>query len=191
MWDPVSSTEKDGARVHGRRYSGLPMTRRMTRASGPRVHERGHKRLDGVLDFVAFSARPMPLLTLLDEDPRRIVALLDAEVCSLYFLEGDKRELVMRGNVGFSNAAIGQVRLRVGEGITGEAVEYMRPVSSETAEHHATYKHFAELGEERFPVFLAVPVRGKNGPLGALVVQRSERPFEDRDLELLSVMGGL
>ena len=68
--------------------------------------------------------------------------------------------------------AIGQVRLRVGEGITGEAVEYMRPVSTDTAEQHAAYKHFAELGEERFPVFLAVPIRGKSGPLGALVVQR-------------------
>src|SRR5580704_5021188 len=191
MWDPVSSTEKDGARVHGRRYSGLPMTRRMTRASGPRVHERGNKRLDGVLDFVAFAARPMPLLTLLDEAPRRIVALFQAEVCSLYFLEGDKSELVMRGNVGFSNAAIGQVRLRVGEGITGEAIEYMRPVSTETAEQHAAYKHFAGIGEERFPVFLAVPIPGKAGPLGALVVQRHAVPFNEADIELLALIGGL
>ena len=158
---------------------------------GPRVHEAGNKRLDAVLDFVAFTARPMPLLMLLDEAPRRIAVTLGADVCSLYLLEGDKSELVMRGNVGFSHAAIGQVRLRVGEGITGEAVEYMRPVSSETAEQHARYKHFAELREERFPVFLAVPIRGKSGPLGALVVQREGGPFEDRDVELLSVLGGL
>ncbi len=167
------------------------MTRRMTRPAGPRVHERGNKRLDGVLDFVAFAARPMPLLTLLDEAPRRIVALFEAEVCSLYFLEGDKSELVMRGNVGFSNAAIGQVRLRVGEGITGEAIEYMRPVSTETAEQHAAYKHFAGIGEERFPVFLAVPIPGKAGPLGAVVVQRQTVPFTDADIELLALIGGL
>jgi phosphotransferase system, enzyme I, PtsP len=167
------------------------MTRRMMPAAGPRVHERGNKRLDGVLDFVAFAARPMPLLTLLDEAPRRIVALLEAEVCSLYFLEGDKSELVMRGNVGFSNAAIGQVRLRVGEGITGEAIEYMRPVSTETAEQHAAYKHFAGIGEERFPVFLAVPIPGKAGPLGAVVVQRQAVPFADADIELLALIGGL
>jgi phosphotransferase system enzyme I (PtsP) len=132
----------------------------------------------------------MPLLTLLDEAPRRIAVMFDANVCSLYLLEGDKSELVMRGNVGFANA-IGEVRLRVGEGITGEAVEYMRPVSTDTAEQHSRYKHFAELGEERFPVFLAVPIRGKSGPLGALVVQRQEGAFEDRDIELLSVLGGL
>jgi len=155
------------------------------------VHERGDKRLDAVLDFVAFTARPMPLLTLLDEAPRRIAVILGADVCSLYLLEGDQSELVMRGNVGFTNGAIGQVRLRVGQGITGQAVEYMRPISTGTAEEHGAYKNFPELGEERFPSFLAVPIRGKTGPLGAIVVQRRESPFEDRDVELLSVLGGL
>ena len=133
----------------------------------------------------------MPLLTLLDEAPRRVADLLQADVCSLYVVEGDKSELVMRGNVGFSSAAIGEVRLRIGEGLTGEALEYMRPVSTARAEQSAAYKHFAELGEERFPAFLAVPIRGKSGPLGALVVQRREAAFEDRDVELLSVLGGL
>ncbi|MDP9150752.1 MAG: GAF domain-containing protein [Myxococcota bacterium] len=155
------------------------------------MHERGNRRLDGVLDFVAFSARPMPLLTLLDEAPQRIVTMVAADVCSLYLVEGEQSELVMRGNVGFSSAAIGQVRLRVGEGITGEAVEYMRPISTDTAEQHASYKHFAELGEERFPVFLAIPIRGTSGPVGALVVQRREKAFQERDIELLSALGGL
>jgi phosphotransferase system enzyme I (PtsP) len=163
----------------------------VTRPPRVRVHQRGDKRLDAVLDFVAFTARPMALLTLLDEAPRRVAEMLTADVCSLYLLEGDQSELVMRGNVGFAAGAIGQVRLRVGEGITGEAVEYMRPITTSSAEEHGAYKHFAELGEERFPAFLAVPIRGKAGPLGALVVQRREPPFEDRDVELLSVLGGL
>lgn len=143
------------------------------------------------MDFVAFAVRPMPLLKLLDETPRRVAELLDAEVCSLYVLEGDKSELVMRANVGFTNRAIGQVRLRVGQGITGEAIEYMRPISTQTAEQHAAYKHFAELGEERFPVFLAVPIGGNRGPLGALVLQRQETPFTDADVELVTAIGGL
>src|SRR5260370_7788358 len=108
-------------------------------AAPPRVHQRGNKRLDGVLDFVAFTARPMPLHSLLDEAPRRIAALLEADVCSLYLLEGEKSELVMRGNVGFSNEAIGQVRLRVGEGITGAAAEYIRPLPTHPAHHPTPY----------------------------------------------------
>jgi phosphotransferase system enzyme I (PtsP) len=157
----------------------------------PRVHNRGNRRLDGVLDFVAFAARPMPLVTLLDEAPRRIAMICEADVCSLYLLEGEGSELVMRGNVGFSHRALGQVRLGIGEGITGMAVEYMRPISVDEAEEHEAYKHFEVLGEERFPVFLAVPIRGKSGPLGALVVQRREVTFSDRDVELITVLGAL
>jgi phosphotransferase system enzyme I (PtsP) len=157
----------------------------------PFVHARGDRRLDAVLDFAAFAARPMPLLTLLDEAPRRVASLLLADVCSLYVVEGDKSELVMRGNVGFSGKALGEVRLRIGEGLTGEALEYMRPVSTARAEQSSAYKHFAELGEERFPVFLAVPIHGKAGPLGALVVQRRKAAFAAADIEVLALIGAL
>jgi phosphotransferase system, enzyme I, PtsP len=157
------------------------------------IHDRGNKRLDAVLDFAAFSARPMPLVRLLDEAPKRIASIVEADVCSLYLVEGDGHELVMRGNVGFSPGALGQVRLTVGEGMTGQAVEYLRPVTSERAGTHRAYKHFDELGEEQFPIFLSVPIRGKSGPLGALVVQRRDggEPFGDRDAELLVALGAI
>ncbi len=159
----------------------------------PRMKVRGDRRLDAVLDLLAFFAKPMPLVTLLDEAPRRIANIFDAEICSLYLMEGDGHELVMRANVGFKIDAIGAVRLQVGEGITGSAVEYMRPVSIDAAQEHAAYKHFDELGEERFPVFVAVPLRGESGALGALVLQRAPTgtPFSDRDVELLAAFGAL
>lgn len=157
------------------------------------MHGRGNPRLDAVLDFVAFAAKPMPLVTLLDEAPRRIALIFDADICSLYLVEGDGNELVMRGNVGFTANAIGQVRLQIGEGMTGETVEYLRPVTSDDAMQDAAHKHFDDLGEERFPRFLAIPIRAKAGPLGALVVQRaSAKPiFDDRDVELLAALGAI
>jgi len=159
--------------------------------TAPTIHSRGNKRLDGVIDFVAFAAKPMPLVTLLDEAPRRVAAIFESDVCSLYLVEGDGHELVMRGNVGFSPAAIGQVRLQIGEGMTGEAVEYLRPVSSNHAPEDAAYKYFDVLSEERYPVFVAVPIRGKAGPLGALVIQRASGPFQSADIELLLTMGAV
>ncbi len=147
-------------------------------------------RLEATLEFTAFASRPMPLLSLLDEAPRRIATILRADVCSLYLLEGEG-SLVMRGNVGFTRSALGYVRLAVGEGLTGEAVEYMRPVVADLASKHAAYKHFDELDEERFPVFLAVPLRGKSGPVGVVVVQRKEEPFDSSEVELLVLLGAL
>lgn len=165
----------------------------MSRASAkPRLHDRGSARLDAVVDYVRFAARPMPLVTLLDEAPRRIASIFTADICSLYLLEGEgKGALVMRGNVGWGGSFIGKVRLEVGEGITGQAVEYQRPMSAERAEQHASYKHFAALGEERYPVFLAVPIVGKGGPLGAVVVQRKAKAFTEADVELLTALGAL
>jgi phosphotransferase system, enzyme I, PtsP len=159
--------------------------------SRSKVHARGNKRLDDVMDLVAFASRPMPLARLLDEAPRRIATVFAADVCSLYLLEGGGNELTMRGNVGFSHEALGNVRLAVGEGITGQAVEYMRPISAALAADHASFKRFDELDEERFPVFLAVPIGGRAGPLGAVVVQRHAVPFPDADIELLTALGGL
>jgi phosphotransferase system enzyme I (PtsP) len=155
-----------------------------------RVIGRESERLEATLDFAAFACRPMPLVSLLDEAPRRIAAILRADVCSLYLLEGEG-ELVMRGNVGFRRSVLGQIRLAIGEGITGEAVEYMRPVVANLASAHASYKHFEELDEARYPVFLAVPLRGKSGPVGACVVQRGQEEFGPHDVEVLVLLGAL
>ncbi len=148
------------------------------------------ERLEATLEFSTFASRPMPLVSLLDEAPRRIANILGADVCSVYLLEGEG-ELVMRGNVGFPRSALGQIRLAIGEGITGEAVEYMRPVTAVLAATHTSYRHFDELGEERFPVFLAVPIRGKSGPVGAAVVQRARGEFEAHDVEVFVLLAAL
>jgi len=153
-----------------------------------RIHGRGEGagRLDRVLDFVQFVAKPMPLTLLLDEAPRRIAEIVGADVASLYLLEGEGGELVLRGNVGFPQLARGNVRLHVGEGITGMAVETMRPISVIHAAEHERYRAFPELGEDRFPVFLAVPILGHQRALGALVVQRAgDAAFTDGDVDLI------
>ncbi|HEY3595674.1 MAG TPA: phosphoenolpyruvate-utilizing N-terminal domain-containing protein, partial [Polyangiaceae bacterium] len=105
---------------------------------------------------------------------------------SLYLLEGEGDELVMRGNVGFPENALGQVRLSVGEGITGTVIECLRPISVTIAQQHLGYRHFPELGEEQFPVFAAVPILGKAGAVGVLTVQRrGSLAFTDADIEVM------
>jgi phosphotransferase system, enzyme I, PtsP len=151
-----------------------------------RIHAHGEGRLDQVLDFVHFVGKPMPLSLLLDEAPRRIAEIVGADVASLYLLEGDGGELVLRGNVGFPQGARGVVRLAVGEGITGMAVECMRPISVAQAPEHERYRAFPELDEDRYPVFLAVPVLGHHRALGALAVQRAgDQAFGPSDVDLI------
>jgi phosphotransferase system enzyme I (PtsP) len=156
-----------------------------------RIHARGEGagRLDRVLDFVHFVAGPMPLTLLLDEAPRRIAEIVGADVASFYLLEGDAGELVLRGNVGFPQGARGTVRMHVGEGITGMAVETMRPISVIQAPEDERYRAFPELPEDRYPVFLAVPILGQHRALGALVVQRAgAEAFTEDDVDLIAAL---
>jgi phosphotransferase system, enzyme I, PtsP len=146
-------------------------------------------RLAKVLDYVGFVTRTRALGVVLDDAPRKLAACVDADVASLYLLEGDGRALVMRGNVGFPRRARGQVRLTVGEGITGKAVELGQPIAAAHAPSHPYYREFPELHEERYPVLLAMPILGPTGPLGAVVVQRAEgRPFDDDEVSLLAAL---
>jgi phosphotransferase system, enzyme I, PtsP len=144
-----------------------------------------------VLKFVEWSARGMPLVSMLDEAPRLIARLLGADVCSVYLREGDGHTLVMRGNVGFGQQAVGRVQLEVGQGITGSCVAARAPTRVSTASEHEQYIHFDDLGEDQFPVFLAAPILGRRIALGAVVVQRRDRAFSDQDVERLLLLSAL
>jgi len=152
------------------------------------IHGRGQQRLDAVCDLVASLALPRPLAAALDDLPARVAAVFESAVCSVYLREGN--DLVMRGNVGFGHEALGEVRLAVGEGLVGTAVELMRPVSTNAAASHARARVFPSLGEERYPALLAVPVPGPTGPAGALVVQRQEPGYSQAEIELLVALAG-
>jgi len=144
--------------------------------------------LDKVLAFLSFVAKPTPIPILLDEAPRQIADCLRATVGSLYLREDDGTTLVMRGNVGFDPRAPGRVRMKVGEGITGRAVELRRPVATARASEHESFLGVPGLGEERYPAFLAVPILGKDEPLGAVVLQRADEPFSEAETSLAAAL---
>ena len=113
----------------------------------------------------------------------QLAVLCQAPIASVYVLEG-KDDLVLRGNHGFEAAVLGEVRLKVGQGITGTAVETMRPVSVDDAGLIEQFAYFPQLAEERYPAFLAVPLLDGSRPRGALVLQRKVGPFSEDDLLL-------
>jgi phosphotransferase system enzyme I (PtsP) len=147
------------------------------------------RRLESALAFVAFTSKSQPLPALLDGFPARAAEVLRANVVSLYLLEGHGDGLVLRGNVGFDPQVRGKVRLRVGEGLTGLAVEALRPVSVVHAPEKEAFRRFAQLPEDRYPVFLAVPILGPDErPLGALVAQRERDAFSPDEIVTATIL---
>jgi len=86
-------------------------------------------------------------------------------VASVYVLEGAD-ELVLRGTYGFTLEAIGEVRMKVGQGITGTCVESMSPVTVNDARLSEQFEYFPQLAEERYPAFLAIPLLSGARPRG-------------------------
>ncbi len=140
------------------------------------VHERDDLRVDGILRLIEAASEAGPLSKILQRMCRHAATIAHADVVSVYVREqsdeGD--HLVLRANVGFPASAIGKVRLSLGEGITGTAAEVMRPISAQVAQEDVHYKHVPELGEERFPSLLAIPLMVRGAVAGVLVLQRGE-----------------
>ncbi len=144
--------------------------------------------VEAALDFVAFVSRALPLTGLLDGLPERAARLLSADVVSIYLLEGHGDGLVLRGNVGFGREAQGTIRLKVGEGITGLAVQRGVPITVDGAPRHDQFRRFEQLDEDRYPVFLAAPVIGPDRrPLGALVLQRKSGAFTTEEVAIATM----
>jgi phosphotransferase system enzyme I (PtsP) len=151
------------------------------------VHHRGDRGVDGILRLIELASHDGPLEATLGAMCDEVAAIAEVDIASVYVREADR--LVMRGNHGFSKAAIGAVTLAVGEGITGLVAECMRPVSAAHAAAEAAYKHVPGLGEERFPVFAGVPLIGGGAVIGVLVLQRRATGFSADEVTLATALG--
>jgi len=111
---------------------------------------------------------------------------MHADVCSIYIYEEDARELTLRATAGLSEEAIGAVKLKLGEGITGRAMRELRPICVGLASKNTSYKFFPGINEEQYEAFLAVPILRGLRRIGALVVQaRDANYFTPNDVKAL------
>jgi phosphotransferase system enzyme I (PtsP) len=152
-----------------------------------RVHQRDDFRIDGILRLIEVASEPGPAGKVLQQMCRQVATIAHADVVSVYVREqaDDGEALVLRANVGFPDSAVGNVRLALGEGITGTAAEVMRPISAKIAQEDSHYKHFPDIGEERFPSLLAIPLIVRGAVAGVLVLQRGEaNAFTDTEVAL-------
>ncbi len=132
----------------------------------------------------------------LDETLGNVVDLvakrLDADVCSVYLTDPDVQHLTLRATVGLERRAIGNVRLRFGEGLVGTTAEQREPVATADARSHPAYRYFPESGEERFASLMAAPLVVSGISIGVLSVQTIQpREFETPDVELLQTCAQL
>src|SRR5690606_917163 len=115
---------------------------------------------------------------------------LGFEVCSIYLREPGG-ELVLEATHGLRPEAVGRVRLRPGEGLTGLVFTSERSFFTSQADRHPAFKFFPETGEERFRSFGGVPLLRGGQCIGVLTVQTArEYAFPANEVVALETLAG-
>ncbi|NJN47155.1 MAG: GAF domain-containing protein, partial [Candidatus Competibacteraceae bacterium] len=113
---------------------------------------------------------------------KRVKAAVQADVCSVYMADYDRREHVLVASDGLSAEAVGEVRLKFEQGLVGLAASRAEPVNVQNAPIHTHFHYVPITGESPFHGFLGVPIIRRRKLLGVLVVQqRLERKYTQEE----------
>ncbi|OGQ41511.1 MAG: histidine kinase, partial [Deltaproteobacteria bacterium RIFCSPLOWO2_01_FULL_42_9] len=115
---------------------------------------------------------------------------LGVDVSSIYLWDG--KELVLRATTSFRKEAIGKVRLKLGEGITGSAAKERKPIIVKDVSKDPRYKRFAELREQDYTTMLSHPIIHKGELFGVLNVQTiAPKDFQEDEMYFVSVIANM
>ena len=127
--------------------------------------------------------------TLLDRAVEMVARRTQSAVCSIYLYNPQKQELTLRATRGLNPESIGRVHLKLGQGLTGLALQEMRPICEADASRNPNYKFFPGIFEERYNAFLAVPIARGVSKMGVLVLQRdASQCYEESDIAALETV---
>ena len=134
-------------------------------------------------------AREMSLQDVLKEIVSLLAEYMACDSCLLYLLDGD--ELVLCAANTPHQSTVGNVRLRLDEGLTGWVARERRLLAiSRNAFEDPRFKFFRDLPEDAYQAFLSAPVVSRNRVVGVINVQhRDPHPHSGGEIELLSTIG--
>ncbi|MBI4369468.1 MAG: GAF and ANTAR domain-containing protein [Elusimicrobia bacterium] len=133
----------------------------------------------------------------LDEILSQVVDLVTgvtkADGCFLYVYEPGTSELILRASKNPHPMELGQIRLKLGEGITGWVASHKKPVVIfKNASEDARFRVFRNLPEDRYEAFLSIPVLTKDEVVGVINVQHKKgRRHRPHEIGILSTIGRL
>ncbi len=131
----------------------------------------------------------------LDEMLGEIVGLTShvtqCDACLVYLIERESGEIVLRASQVPHAADLGQIRLKMGEGVTGWVAEHKAVVAlSKNAASDPRFKPMKALVEDTYQAFASVPLMSKGDVLGIVNVHhRDQHEHKSDEVALLTFIG--
>jgi uroporphyrinogen-III synthase len=119
------------------------------------------------------------------------VQVTDCDACLVYLLERDSGEIVLRASQVPHAADLGNLRMKMGEGVTGWVAEHKSVVAlSSNAAADRRFKRFQALVEDTYEAFLSVPLVSGGEVIGVINVHhRAQHAHSSEEVGLLTFIG--
>ena len=150
-----------------------------------------HCNLTVLHEIGASIAASDPLDVVLGRVVELVSAVVKCDSCFVYVLEGS--HLVLRASRNPHADALGIVKLRMGQGITGWVAQHKKPVAIERgAWRDPRWQLFGDLPEDSFEAFLSAPILCRGKLVGVINVQHREPHLHTQpEIHLISTIGFL
>jgi two-component system, response regulator PdtaR len=119
------------------------------------------------------------------------VQVTECDACLVYLLERESGEIVLRASQVPHSVDFGNIRMKMGEGVTGWVAEHKSVVAlSSNASSDRRFKRFQALIEDTYQAFLSVPLVSGGDVIGVINVHHRERHEHSSDeVALLTFVG--
>lgn len=119
------------------------------------------------------------------------VQVTECDACLVYLLERESDEIVLRASQVPHAADLGNLRMKMGEGVTGWVAEHKSVVAlAENAFSDGRFKYFQALVEDTYEAFLSVPLVSGGEVIGVINVHHRHRhEHTASEVSLLTFIG--
>lgn len=157
------------------------------------------RRQDALIRIGLTLAGPPDENALLQEVMGVTYEMLEYQACSIFVWNEEEAGYVLRATRGALEAMVGSVVYHPGEGLTGWVAEHCDPVRITSPHNDPRWSgRHLEIPAEDISAFLAVPIPGRDRPLGVIRVirHRQENPyidnsFTERDEKVLAALAAV
>jgi len=125
-------------------------------------------------EITALLANNNDISMMIQQMTEMLAEQFSANVCSIYLLNDETEELILNATYGLKKSAIGNVKLKLGEGLVGLVMQTGDPILENYASQNPKFQYIPEIGEEAFDSFIAIPIIRGADKIGVLVLQRLE-----------------
>ena len=119
------------------------------------------------------------------------VQVTQCDACLVYLIDHEANEMVLRASQVPHAADLGELRIKMGEGVTGWVAEHRSVVAlPSNAAADPRFKRFQALIEDTYEAFLSVPIVTGGEAIGVINVHHREpHPHTQEEISMLIFVG--